>query len=83
MNWDQIKGHWRQASGRVKSTSGKATDDDAKNVAGKRRMLIGALQTRYGVLKEGAEKQLDGWVAKVSSSDRTTKSTNGKTGKSS
>ena len=76
MNWDQIKGHWRQVTGRVTSTWGKAIDDDAKNVAGKRQMLIGALQTRYGVLKDGAERQLDGWVAKASPSSHPTKSTN-------
>lgn len=65
MNWDQIEGQWRQLTGRLKSTWGKATDDDATNVAGKKRMLLGKLQSRYGVVKDGAERRLDSWMAKL------------------
>jgi uncharacterized protein YjbJ (UPF0337 family) len=65
MNWDRIKGQWRQWTGRLKSSWGKATDDDATNMVGKRQVLIGKLQERYGVLKDDAEKQVDGALAKV------------------
>jgi uncharacterized protein YjbJ (UPF0337 family) len=65
MNWDQIEGQWRQLSGQVKSTWGKLTDDDLTNIAGKRTVLVGKVQSRYGVLKDDAEKQVDKWVAGV------------------
>jgi uncharacterized protein YjbJ (UPF0337 family) len=65
MNWDRIKGQWRQAAGRVQSAFGKAKDDDAMNLAGKREQLVGKLQGRYGELKESAEAQLDSALAHV------------------
>jgi uncharacterized protein YjbJ (UPF0337 family) len=83
MNWDQIEGQWRQLTGRVKSTWGKATDDDVKNAAGKSRLLLGKLQERYGVLKDDAEKHIDGWIAKVLSSDGRNKPQDKKADKSS
>jgi uncharacterized protein YjbJ (UPF0337 family) len=65
MNWTQIEGQWHQFTGHVKSTWAKLTDDDLKNVAGKKDQLVGKVQERYGVLKEDAEKQVDEWMAKV------------------
>jgi len=65
MNWDQIEGQWHQVKGTLKSKWGKLTDDDVKNVAGKRELLVGKLQTRYGIVKDEAEKQADEWIAKL------------------
>ena len=59
MNWDQIKGNWKQFSGKVKEKWGKLTDDDLTTVAGKRDQLAGILQERYGYEKSRAEKELD------------------------
>jgi len=69
MNWSQIEGQWHQISGQAKSMWAKLTDDDLKNIAGKREQLIGKVQERYGILKEEAEKQVHEWIAKFSSSD--------------
>jgi uncharacterized protein YjbJ (UPF0337 family) len=44
MNWDQVEGRWQQITGNVKSAWGKLTDDDVKNIAGKRDVLIGKIQ---------------------------------------
>jgi uncharacterized protein YjbJ (UPF0337 family) len=66
MNWDQIEGQWHQVTGSLKSTWGKLTDDDVKNVAGKKDALVGKLQERYGLLKDEAEKQANEWLEKVS-----------------
>jgi uncharacterized protein YjbJ (UPF0337 family) len=66
MNWDQIEGQWHQVKGTLKSKWGKLTDDDVKNVAGKKDVLLGKLQARYGIVKDEAEKQVDEWVAKLS-----------------
>jgi uncharacterized protein YjbJ (UPF0337 family) len=58
MNWDQIQGNWKQVAGKVRETWGKITDDDFERIAGQRDQLIGAIQQRYGVAKEEAEKQV-------------------------
>jgi uncharacterized protein YjbJ (UPF0337 family) len=62
MNWDQIQGNWKQVTGKVKEKWGKLTDDDLTTVAGKRDQLAGVLQTRYGLAKEQAEKELDDFM---------------------
>ena len=59
MNWDQVKGNWKQFSGKVKEKWGKLTDDDLTVIAGKRDQLAGKLQERYGYDKEKAEQELD------------------------
>ena len=58
MNWDQVKGGWKQFSGKVKEKWGKLTDDDLTTIAGKRDQLVGKLQQAYGYSKEQAEKEI-------------------------
>lgn len=62
MNWDQIQGQWKQLAGKVKAKWGKLTDDDLTTISGKRDQLAGVLQTRYGLAKEQAEKELDDFI---------------------
>lgn len=59
MNWDQVKGNWKQFSGKVKEKWGKLTDDDLTTAAGQRDQLLGILQKRYGYAKEKAEQELE------------------------
>lgn len=59
MNWDIIKGNWKQIQGQVKQKWGKLTDDDLTTIAGKRDQLAGKLQERYGYGKDQAERELD------------------------
>lgn len=59
MNWDQIKGDWKQMTGKIKEKWGKLTDDDLTTIAGKKDQLVGKLQERYGYEKAQAEKELD------------------------
>ena len=59
MNWDQIKGQWKQFSGSAKERWGKLTDDDLTRIDGRREELEGILQERYGVAKEDANRQID------------------------
>lgn len=61
MNWDQIEGKWKQAKGAVKQKWGKLTDDDLDVVNGQKDKLVGKIQERYGISKEEAQKQIDGW----------------------
>ena len=58
MNWDQIKGNWKQFKGQAQKQWGKLTDDDLAVVDGKREELVGRIQQRYGVAREEAEKQV-------------------------
>lgn len=59
MNWDQVSGNWTQFTGKVKEQWGKLTDDDLTEIAGKRDIMVGKIQERYGIAKEEAEEQLD------------------------
>jgi uncharacterized protein YjbJ (UPF0337 family) len=58
MNWDTLKGGWKQFRGRVKERWGELTDDELDRIEGKRDQLVGALQSRYGIAREEAERQL-------------------------
>ncbi|MCX5832993.1 MAG: CsbD family protein [Deltaproteobacteria bacterium] len=61
MNWEQVKGNWKQFSGTVKEKWGKLTDDEVDQIAGKREILLGKIQEKYGIAKEEAEKQVKDW----------------------
>ena len=65
MNWDQIKGEWREAKGKLRSKWGKLTDDDLESIGGKKDVLIGRLQQRYGWKKDEAEKSLDDYLKTI------------------
>ena len=62
MNWDQIKGKWKQAQGEAKTHWAKITDDEIAQVEGNRDKLIGKVEEKYGIAKEEAEKQVDEWA---------------------
>ena len=64
MNSDQLKGNWKQLMGDAKKQWGKLTDDDLKQVEGRKDKLVGKIQARYGVAKDEAERQVDSFVAK-------------------
>ncbi len=61
MNWDTVKGDWKQFSGKVKEKWGNLTDDDLAKINGQREQLEGMLQERYGIAKDEAKKQVDEW----------------------
>ncbi len=65
MNWDTIKGNWKQLTGEAKSQWGKLTDDDVQQAEGERDKLVGKVQERYGVAKDEAERQVDEFAARV------------------
>jgi uncharacterized protein YjbJ (UPF0337 family) len=59
MNWDIVKGNWKQFKGQVKEKWGKLTDDDLGVIEGKKDQLVGKIQERYGYSKEEAEREVD------------------------
>lgn len=64
MNWDSIKGEWKNFRGKVKEQWGKLTDDDLDVIDGKREQLSGTIQKHYGLAREDADRQIDDWVAR-------------------
>ncbi len=65
MNWDVLKGNWKQLTGRVKAKWGKLTDDDLTTISGKKDEFIGKLQERYGYQRDRAEKEVDDFLRTV------------------
>jgi uncharacterized protein YjbJ (UPF0337 family) len=66
MNWDRIKGNWKQVAGRAKEQWGKLTNDDLDVIDGRREHLAGKIQEHYGIAKDEAEKQLAAWERSAS-----------------
>ncbi len=62
--WEKMKGSWKQTKGAVKEQWGKLTDDDLMQVEGRREILVGKIQTRYGISHDQAEAQVSGWEIK-------------------
>ncbi len=65
MNWDVIKGDWKQFTGKAKEQWGKLTDDDLTKINGQRDQLEGKLQERYGHNKDDSRKAVDDWLGSV------------------
>jgi len=59
MNWDNVEGKWKQYKGKLQEKWGKLTDDDLDVINGRRQMLVGKIQERYGTAKEIAERQVE------------------------
>lgn len=58
MNWDIVKGNWKQFQGQVRAQWGKLTDDQLGVIDGRRVELAGKIQEAYGISREEAEKQI-------------------------
>lgn len=65
MNWDDIEGRWNELKGRLRSKWAKLTDDDMEMIGGKKDMLVGRLQQRYGLQKDEAEREVDRWLGQI------------------
>ena len=65
MNWDVLKGQWKQFTGQLRAKWGKLTDDDWNLVGGKKDTLVGKLQERYGYKKDQAEKEVDTFMRQL------------------
>jgi uncharacterized protein YjbJ (UPF0337 family) len=63
MNWDVVKGKWKELKGEARMQWGKLTDDDLQEVAGEKDKLLGKLQQRYGWTRDEAERAADEYFA--------------------
>ena len=55
MNWDIIKGKWKEMKGEVRKQWGKLTDEDFQQIAGEKDKLVGRLQQRYEAERSAEE----------------------------
>jgi len=62
MNSEQLEGKWKQFQGQIRAKWGHLTDNDMQVIAGKRDILIGRVEERYGLAKEKAIAEVDGFL---------------------
>lgn len=62
MNKDILAGKWKQLKGEIKEKWTKLTDDDLGKVDGNHDKFLGAIQERYGIAKEKAEKEVSAFL---------------------
>jgi uncharacterized protein YjbJ (UPF0337 family) len=65
MNRHDIKGRWKQLKGHVRQQWGDLTDDDIDQIAGRRQVLVGKIQERYGRDLDTAEREIDEWLDRL------------------
>lgn len=59
MNWDTMKGDWKQFKGKIREKWGEFTDDELDQVQGRREQFEGLLQKKMGYAKDEAKRQID------------------------
>lgn len=64
MDWNRVEGNWKQFKGKVKEQWGDLTDDDLDQIDGKRQVLEGRIQERYGIAKDQVERDVDDWFGR-------------------
>lgn len=61
MNWEQVESKWNQLIESARKNWSKLTDDDLKQISGKREQLAVKIQEAYGITRREAEKQVWDW----------------------
>lgn len=64
MNWDQIKGSWKQVKGRAQAQWGDITGDEWDSIEGRREEIVGLVQQKYGNARADVEREVDDWMRK-------------------
>jgi uncharacterized protein YjbJ (UPF0337 family) len=60
--WNKVSGNWKRMRGAVKEQWGKLTHNEIRAAQGRRDVLNGYIQTRYGIDRDAADKQIDEWL---------------------
>jgi uncharacterized protein YjbJ (UPF0337 family) len=60
--WNKVSGNWKRMRGAIKEQWGKLTHNEIRAAQGRRDVLNGYIQTRYGIDREAADKQIDEWL---------------------
>ena len=59
MNWDIIKGNWKEWKGKARQEWGELTEDELDKTHGEREEVVGFVQQKYGIAKDEAVKKVD------------------------
>jgi uncharacterized protein YjbJ (UPF0337 family) len=70
MNTDILGGMWKQIQGEIKQQWGKLTDDDITVINGQQDKLVGKVQERYGYARDEAEREVDQFLRRYSTTTR-------------
>jgi uncharacterized protein YjbJ (UPF0337 family) len=60
--WNKVSGNWKRMRGAIKEQWGKLTHNEIRAAQGRREVLNGYIQTRYGIDREAADRQIDEWL---------------------
>lgn len=60
--WNKVSGNWKRMKGAVKERWGKLTHNEIREAQGRREALNGFIQSRYGIDRESADRQIDEWL---------------------
>jgi uncharacterized protein YjbJ (UPF0337 family) len=61
MKWEQVESKWEILTSSAKGTWSKLSDDDLREISGKRERLTMRIQETYGITKREADKQVWDW----------------------
>lgn len=62
VTWDNVAGNWKRFKGKIRKQWGRLTHNDVAVAQGKREELVGKIQSRYGIDKDQADKQVEAWL---------------------
>ena len=60
--WNKVSGNWKRMKGAVKQRWGRLTNNEVREAQGRREVLNGYIQTRYGIDRDAADRQIDEWL---------------------
>ncbi len=63
--WDKVSGNWKRFKGSIRQRWGKLTNNEIAQAEGRREALNGLIQSRYGIDREAADRQIDDWLKTV------------------
>jgi uncharacterized protein YjbJ (UPF0337 family) len=61
MNKYTLKGDWNQLKGKALEKWGELTNDELDQMKGQSDQLVGAIQKRYGLTVDEAQREVDEW----------------------
>lgn len=65
MDWNIVEGKWKELKGQVRKQWGKLTDDELEEIGGKKDILVGKLQQKYGYASDEAHRRVDEWAKQI------------------
>jgi uncharacterized protein YjbJ (UPF0337 family) len=70
MNWDIVKGNWKQIKGKGREEWGELTHDEWDQIGGNFEQFVGKVQEKYGWNRNEAEKRANDWADRHAKSDQ-------------